>query len=87
MRAIIEVANGLARRGRDVRITVPGYRSTPRFPLDPRVDLAVLGEENTSRGKYTLSLSSEAACWGDVLVATNFKTPYVLRRSVRRNGS
>jgi glycosyltransferase involved in cell wall biosynthesis len=87
MRAIIEVANGLARRGYEVRITVPAYRANPPFPIDPRVDLRVLGKLSDSRGKYTLSLSSEAAKWGDVLVATNFKTPYVLRRSVRKNNS
>lgn len=87
MRAIIAVANGLADRGREVRITVPGRQCTPPFPVSPKVDIQVLGGPETSKAKYAALLNREAAAWGDILVATNFKTPYLLSKSRNKNRS
>jgi glycosyltransferase involved in cell wall biosynthesis len=87
VRVIIRLANGLVKLGHDVRITVPAYRAEPPFPLDPSVDLAALGSLRSSRLAYRRLLIREAACWGDVLVATGFKTPSMLRRSISRNRS
>ena len=88
IRVILRIANGLVDRGHQVRITVPAYRSSPPFAVDPRVEVQVLGDScTTTRLAYSGLLIGEAATWGDILVATNFKTPYLLRRSVHKNRS
>ncbi|MCA9439562.1 MAG: glycosyltransferase family 4 protein [Candidatus Omnitrophica bacterium] len=87
VRVITMIANGLAERDYEVRITVPRYRDQSPFTLDNRVEVRTLGEKDSSRFSYSLQLAREAAQWGDVLVATNFKTPHILRKSVVRNHS
>lgn len=86
VRVIIRLANGLVKLGHEVRITVPASRSLPPFPLDPRVQLAALGKPAGTRIGAMVRLGLESAGWGDVLVATGFKTPFLLgfSRTLRR---
>jgi glycosyltransferase involved in cell wall biosynthesis len=85
VRVIIRLASGLVKFGHEVRITVPAYRARPPFPLDPGVEVCVLGQAETSRLSYYRDLVREAAKWGDLLVASSTTTPLLLRRSIRKN--
>jgi glycosyltransferase involved in cell wall biosynthesis len=87
IRVIIALANGLVRLGHEVRITVPAFRAEPPFPVNGGVEMVVLGSKTASRFRYVASLADVAAKWGDVLVATNFKTPAILARSIKKNRS
>jgi len=87
VRVIINLANGLVNLGHEVRITVPAFRAEPPFPVDERVEVVVLGKETDSRVRYAALLVKLAARWGDIIVATGFKTPYLIRLSIRTNAS
>lgn len=78
VRVIIRLANGLVKLGHEVRISVPTSRSLPPYPLDAQVELAALGGPNGSRASAFGHLCLDSARWGDVLIATGFKTPYLL---------
>lgn len=88
IRVIVTLANGLAERGHEVRITVPAFRADPPIPLHPDVVKSIVGTESGTRIGYFRALVKAAAAWGDLLVATNSKTPMILsksRRTLQRN--
>ena len=87
VRVVTSIANGLVNRGYEVLITVPSYRSTPPFTLDDKVEVQVIGDSGTNRLGYVRKAIDHSARWGDVLVATNFKTPHILRKSIQRNAA
>jgi glycosyltransferase involved in cell wall biosynthesis len=85
VRLIIRLANGMVKFGHQVRFTVPAYRARSFFDVDPGVEIVQLGTPKTSRLGYYRLLLDEAARWGDVLVASSTTTPFLLKRSIRRN--
>lgn len=85
VRLIIRLANGMAKFGHQVRFTVPAYRAKPFFSVDPGVEIIQLGSPKTSRLGYYRLLLDEAARWGDILVASSTTTPFLLRKSIRKN--
>lgn len=85
VRLIIRLANGMVKFGHQVRFTVPAYRARSFFEVDPGVEIVQLGSTRTSRIGYYRLLLEEAAQWGDVLVASSTTTPFLLKRSIRRN--
>ncbi len=81
IRIIINIANGLARKGYSICIIVPDYASVSPFELEADIGIKII----STKGKgiwqklfYYLMLCFISTQGSDVVFATGYKTPYCL---------
>jgi glycosyltransferase involved in cell wall biosynthesis len=81
VRVVCDVANGLARNQMQVEIVVPHYAATPAFPLHANVRVVAIRPTSTARSPkldYFQWLCQRSAATGDLIVATSYRTPWVI---------
>jgi len=81
IRIIINIANGLAKKGHSVSIIVPDYASISPFELESSIEIRIIPTKG--KGVYRKFFYYIILCFistknSDVAIATGYKTPYYL---------